>query len=647
MCRYIVMVVLLSACLVPVTAGDAAAPAVAPPDVKTLEKTYDAFFAACMDALRVPGTVISVVKDGRILFTKGYGLASVETRKPVDGESTLFRIGSVSKLFVATAMMQLVDNGALDLDADVNRYLKAFQVPATYPEPVTARHLLMHTAGFDDRFLGIGKPRPADLERLGEYLARRLPPRIQPPGEILNYSNFGIVLAAHLVEAVAGLPFNEYMDRHVFRPLGMAAGGFDQPLPPESAARLATAYTWRDGAYRPAPFSEAASQVWPAGAWAGTAPDMARFMIAHLAPGGSTLFSETAAAEMHRRQFINHPGLTRGQCLGFHERFLNGHRVIWHTGRVNRFTAQLLLAPEVEAGFFAAHNADEGDAMRKGLANLFADLFLPPQTPPEPAPDFEMDEDALARYGGGWLQVRRVRSTFVKTGFAGREIRFLPDGGERLIQLSCFGADPIDTWRPVAPDIFEAVQDGPPREIRRLAFRRDRDGRLAYACAENDHYSVLDAFERLAWYQTTRFHLLLLALTVPLLIAMIVVWPCVSIVRRLIGCPCPFDARTRRARCAGGLGALLLLLFAAGLGMAIALIEPYTFAFGAPGIMLWLLALPPAAGPFFLAQGCFLAACWRNGAGSRRLRIFLTLVFAAGLVLIGQFHAWNLLGWHI
>ena len=100
----------------------------------------DGLMAAEMAAKHIPGATVAVVQDGRLLLAKGYGYADLENRVPVDFERTLFRVGSVSKLFTWTAVMQLAERGQLDLDADINIYLKDFQIPATYPEPITMKH---------------------------------------------------------------------------------------------------------------------------------------------------------------------------------------------------------------------------------------------------------------------------------------------------------------------------------------------------------------------------------------------------------------------------------------------------------------------------------------------------------------------------
>ncbi|OLE29263.1 MAG: hypothetical protein AUG44_04995 [Actinobacteria bacterium 13_1_20CM_3_71_11] len=170
----------------------------------------------------VPGAVVSVVAGGRTVFAKGYGTADLARGTPIDPARSLVRIASISKLFTWTAVMQQVEAGRLDLNADVNRYLTAFKIPATYPQPVTLQALLNHTAGFEDRVIGTGARSAADVPPLGEYLATHMPARIRPPGRISAYSNYGAALAGYIVSVVSGEPYDAYVQRHILDPLGMA-----------------------------------------------------------------------------------------------------------------------------------------------------------------------------------------------------------------------------------------------------------------------------------------------------------------------------------------------------------------------------------------------------------------------------------------
>src|SRR3974377_2176715 len=164
------------------------------------------------------GACVLIVKDGRVLFAKGYGFSDVKSRKPVTVEATLFRPGSISKLFTWTAVMQLVEQGKLDLDRDVNSYLD-FKIPATFPQPVTLRSLMTHTPGFEEQIKDLINDEGSPMVSLHDHLARHMPEGIFPPGTPPAYSNYGASLAGYIVERVSGKPFNEYVEENIFKPL--------------------------------------------------------------------------------------------------------------------------------------------------------------------------------------------------------------------------------------------------------------------------------------------------------------------------------------------------------------------------------------------------------------------------------------------
>src|SRR5215203_432119 len=193
---------------------------------KELEFFLDKLFAEQMPKYNIPGGVFTLVKDGKIFFSKGYGYADLEKKKPVNKDETLFRAYSISKSFTATAVMQLVERGQVKLDEDVNIYLKRFKIKDSIAEPVTLADLLTHNAGYTDpdlsRQLAQGEFRELDL---GKYLEKNLPPRSRPPGTFA-YSNIGASLAGFIVAEVSGETFPNYVENHIFKPLGMSHSTF-------------------------------------------------------------------------------------------------------------------------------------------------------------------------------------------------------------------------------------------------------------------------------------------------------------------------------------------------------------------------------------------------------------------------------------
>jgi CubicO group peptidase (beta-lactamase class C family) len=322
-----------------------------------LETFVDGIMAAELKAGKIAGATFVFVKDGSILLAKGYGYADVKMRKPVVAEETLFRPGSVSKLFVWTAVMQLLEQGKLDLNADVNTYLKKFQIPATFPEPITIAHLMEHTPGFEEVFRDMGARTPKDLIPLEDYLAANIPKRVYPPGKIAAYSNYGTALAGYIVEVVSGMPFEAYVEDHIFRPLGMTMSTFREPLPSHLERFMSVGYSAEKGILKAEDF-ELINGLYPAGSLSSTAADMAKFMIAHLQNGrfGEVrILQEETARLMHAQLFSHDPRLD-GNAHGFWEKRLNGVRMIEHGGDTIYFHSQLVLFPEHNLGMFVSLN---------------------------------------------------------------------------------------------------------------------------------------------------------------------------------------------------------------------------------------------------------------------------------------------------
>jgi CubicO group peptidase (beta-lactamase class C family) len=364
-----------------------------------LEIFMDEFFGQNMSELNIPGAAIVVVEDGDILLSKGYGFANLEQQIPVDPAQTIMRFASTSKLFTATAAMQLVEQGLLDLDADVNQFLTGVQLPDDPSGPVTLRQLLTHTAGFEDSVIGTVA---LDLDAylpLEEQLASNMPERVLEPGTVHSYSNYSFALVGQLIEDGSGTPFAQYVAEKILQPLGMVRSTFEQPLPLGLEEDLAVGYFVTDGAYEPAGF--VFDQEPPAGSLSSTAEDMARFMIAHLQDGhyGEVrILGEDVAQQMHAQQFTHHPELP-GMGYAFKERFVNGERLIGHGGDIGTYSNQMILHPEDDLGFIVVYNVFN-DALRNRLVDAFMDRYYPEESPAAAPETVEMSQEELSRLAG-------------------------------------------------------------------------------------------------------------------------------------------------------------------------------------------------------------------------------------------------------
>ena len=316
-----------------------------------------------MEEQELPHAVISVVADGNIIFRKGYGFRDLESRAEIGPEATIFRTGSVAKIFAWTALMQLYEQGLLNLDADINDYLD-FEIPATLkgsyrnhtPAHISTRHLMTHSAGFEDMLDGLFsfQPQPS----LREYLISNMPARIFPPGEVMAYSNYGTSLAGYIVESLSGMSFEDYVEQHIFRPLGMQKSTFRQPLPPELRTDAVTAYRKIDGEFLPARFEHMPA---PAGGLSTTAGDMALYMFALLHGGSNpfgTLMQPQTLESMFTIQKTYHP-LLGGMTLGFKQFYFKGNEVIFHGGSSTVFDSGMYLLPGENTGIFIAYSGGD------------------------------------------------------------------------------------------------------------------------------------------------------------------------------------------------------------------------------------------------------------------------------------------------
>ncbi|HVG46126.1 MAG TPA: serine hydrolase domain-containing protein [Longimicrobium sp.] len=424
-----------------------------------------------MERSHIPGAVVVVVKDGRVYWTRGYGFADVEARRPVEPERTIFRVGSISKVFTATAVVQLADRGRLRLDEDVNRYLPGWKVPEPFGRPVTAANLLTHTAGFDEINLGRRAPTAAEVLPLGTFLRERLVPRFAP-GERSSYSTYGISLAGHLVEVVSGLPLREYLRREVFSPLGMDRSSLGA-VPDSLHGDVATGYVYASGRYQAAPWEH--FHTYPASDVNATASDMAKFMIAHLEGGrhgAGRILSDSATWLMRTVHFRNHPRLA-GFAYGWFEQRLLGHVAVRHSGSMEGYNATMWLWPAERMGVFVAYNRETPSLEQRVVRRLAARTLVPLDTLDTEGTPWTRPRvrDDLRRFAGryrldGWCHTCRGERGYVPSAF---DVTVKNDS-----TLSFWGGE----WAQVEPLLFRVMNGQVDWGEMYVAFQADSAGRI-------------------------------------------------------------------------------------------------------------------------------------------------------------------------
>ncbi|MBS4219607.1 serine hydrolase [Bacillus sp. FJAT-49711] len=331
-------------------------------DFTDIEVFMDKVIREKVEGDNIPNATISVVSDGKVIFENGYGYAELDEKKEVDADTTMFRIGSTSKLFTWTAIMQLVEQGKLDLNADINQYLD-FEIPAQLAngsdngEPITLTHLMTHTPGFEDYADSIFRLSSDRALPLDQYVRQYLPVRVFPAGEVVAYSNYGTALAGYIVEQVSGMSFSEYVEQYIYTPLGMEHSTFRQPLPEGLSDHLAHAYRNLNGEFQEGKFEFVPE---PAGSMSSTAADMAKFMNAYLNHGslnGKRILKEETVQRMFEQHFVHHPNLD-GMALGFIEKTANDQRVLFHGGSTTLFDSALYLIPDENMGIFISYSGN-------------------------------------------------------------------------------------------------------------------------------------------------------------------------------------------------------------------------------------------------------------------------------------------------
>ncbi|OZI12097.1 hypothetical protein CEW92_08550 [Bacillaceae bacterium SAS-127] len=381
----------------------------------------------------IPGAAIAIVQDGKVVLLKGYGQSDLEKGTAVDAKETVFEAASVSKVFTWSAVMQLVEEGKIDLEEDIRTYLPKDFLELTFDDKVTMQHLMNHTAGFEDKASQLLTTNPEEMISLAEFASKvNQPEQVFRPGEVISYSNYGTTLAGYIVERVSGQPFTTYMQEHVLGKLKMTNSTFEQQYDDmkqivngkgKGYEKLEDTFKEVDRVY----INDA-----PAGSLNTTAEDMIHFMLAHLQSEEYKLFDDERTLQtMHEQTYAEHPELP-GNAHGFWERYQGGERIIEHGGNLVGYTSQLMLIPEKKFGMMLLMNvANEATGLRVDLIN---ELIGTKNVESHSAPS---ENDDLVQ--GTYRMARGIYSNFLK---------FLPiiGNGDVVVKKSAEGG--IDVQMP-------------------------------------------------------------------------------------------------------------------------------------------------------------------------------------------------------
>jgi CubicO group peptidase (beta-lactamase class C family) len=439
-------------------------------DRASFETFVDRVMATQMEASHVPGAVVVVVRNGEVFFSRGYGYANLEARTPVVPERTIFRIGSVTKVFTALAVMQLSDRGKLAVHDDVDRYLPAWKVPATYPQPITIANLLTHASGLDEISPGRKTDDPKNLIPLGAFLSKRIVRR-RAPGTMISYSTYNMALAGYVVESITGSNLRDYFVANIFKPLGMTRTTLGA-LPPGQQGDLATGYAFSHGRYKPLAFEY--FHTYPASDINSTGADMGRFMLAQLGGGAlrdTRILSEGATRQMQSRQLANHPRLI-GMTYGWFENRRGGLAAIEHGGVMDGYSSLVYLAPRENFGIYVAGTIEDSNfpvAVRNAI--VAHDFHAPQSETPAAAPSLGT---RLTRFAGSYRNDIWCHSCPALTrGFlpSATKVTANDDG-----TITLWGA----RWMPIEPMLFRLPSGQLDNGETMVAFHEDAQGRITH-----------------------------------------------------------------------------------------------------------------------------------------------------------------------
>jgi len=457
-----------------------------------LEAFFDGIVPLQLERSDVAGATVLVMKDGKDLLRKGYGFSDVAKKKPVDPETTMFRLASISKLFTWISVMQLAEQGKLDIDADVNKYLD-FQIAPAFGKPVTLRNLMTHTGGFEEEIRDILLIDPKQAAPLRDFLIANQPRRIFPSGEVPAYSNYGVGLGGYIVQRVSGEPFEQYVAEHIFQPLGMKHSSFKQPLAEDLLPFPSDGY--RNNTEKPAVGFEIFNPA-PAGGVSSTASDMGRFAQALLNGGeweGHRILKTETLAAMWTKQFSASDALP-AMCMGFYQTWRNGLRFVGHGGDLIAFHSLFLLEPKEKLVIFISYNsAGSASKTRTEILTAFADRYYPYTGKPEFQKLSVGDLKAIA---GTYQSTRRSESNKLKIGslLEQSEATVDKDGVLKVDDFKDLRGH-VRQWKPIGKDLWQETED----QGRMLAIR-DRSGKIARLAIVFPGVQ----FERVPWYENSQ-----------------------------------------------------------------------------------------------------------------------------------------------
>jgi len=621
-----------------------------PTEPAEFEAFLDAYLAEQMETYHIPGVVFTMVKDGEVFFSKGYGYADLENKAPMDPEETVLVTASLAKIFAGVGVLQLNERGVIDLQEDVRPYFTEFLLKTNFDEPLTFANLLTHTDGFEARMIGVAARTQDDLLPLGELLETYAPTQLYPPGKYMTYGDYASNLSGYLTQEISGVPFEQYMAENILVPLGMTNSSFYQPPPDELLNRQAVGYEYQNGHQEPIEFY---TRYGPSGGLRTTAADMNPFMLALLNGGeygGTRILNQSTVAALFTQQFTPDPGMS-GITYEMFEHFENGQRALLRDGDGIGARNRMILFPDQNLGFFISYNSGDSN-LRLNIVSAFLDKYYPATGSTTPVP---MDgyQERTRQFAGTYRYLQADATTFGKSmfffsqliGVTATDVGYLSIvtrgmGGDQSSVMG--GFEGTSLWVEVEPLYFERV-DGKGQ----LAFVQDDSGHIIQMITGQGYHST---FEKLPWYETPTFQTILIALAISLMVTMLIstliFWPLGALIRKLrkqsAQKPVSWGAVAARLWATLVAGMLGLFLFR-DFGMLYGGTLPQ-FVWGVTPDMIESLQSMYLPAMLALVLPIFTVFAWIKGWWKVSMRVYYTLVTLAVYASIWWAHYWNLIG---
>ncbi len=576
-------------------------------DPQAVRQKMDSIIRLHQSEYQVTGTTYAIVRKDRILAINGIGLADIHADRPMDAEKTTFMLGSLSKLIVVTAVMQLVESGQLDLDEDIGSYVQGLEVPKA-----TLRHLLTHTAGLEEKTFDRLRLEEDRFMSLEAYLQKEMPTQIFPAGSLAAYSNHGMALAGLIVEQASGQAFEDYVVQNIFQPLEMKSASFR--LNQKSKSDLATPYLIRNG--KPVDTHLEYVQTIPASMLIGSARDMAHFMMAHLNGGffkHKSILREETMALLQKRHYSAHPDMD-GRALGFFEKTFLGKKGLTHGNTRNGFISYIHLIPEDSLGIFVTINGGN-QGFRTKVIYEFLKAIYPPAT--SESPNFMQPVD-LKQYAGTYASTRRNATTIERIFhqvFLDRSITVTTRGDTALFV-------PNSVVKMEKPGLFSNLSG-----TVRISFSNENGALTLHLPGRSDAYQVIP------WYGQRAFTIFALGTPVMTFIVIALV-RLIRLFNRKRATLYRVDHRWW-AFCASGL--LFLISF---FGSMVLIAE--NIQYGIPVYFYLIFLLPICSILLFIAAVGLTVYQWKELKTIARWRYgYMTIV---GLLFLWQMYYWNFIG---